>query len=237
MRKPVVAILAGGLGTRLRPVISDVPKPLAPVNGKPFLFILLNKLASLGVSQVVMLTGYMHDKIVEACSDGADFGLRIRYSKEESPLGTAGALANAAPLFENESEIVLMNGDTYLDAELKDFITQPLRPDLMGRIGILACEDSARYGSVKLNKQHIIEAFNEKQAQSTGLINAGIYKLSTRIFDHIPTGVTVSLERDTFPKIIRECGKNGLEGLELHGKLTDIGTPESYHAFNQEQAI
>jgi len=229
----VVAILAGGLGKRLRPLVSDLPKSLASIGGEPFLFLLLRKLSFYGIKKVILLTGYMHDKVQAACGDGSAFNLELHYSHEQQPLGTAGALANAAAYLAQESEFILLNGDTYLDAPLSGFLDCKLGTKPYGRLAVIKTDDASRFGSVQVNTQGEIEAFREKDRQSAGLINAGIYKLSSKIFKRIPTGVPSSLECDIFPKLIEERGS--LEAYQLEGFLHDIGTPESYQAFNAER--
>lgn len=229
----VAAILAGGLGTRLRPLIADVPKALADINDEPFLFLLLRKLALSGIKQVVLLTGYMHDQIETACGDGARFNLQITYSREQTPLGTAGALAHAEPLLKNERSFLLMNGDTYLNALLAGFMTQEMGTGIKAVMGVLPSQECERFGSVQMNPETgLIEAFREKQAVSTGFINAGIYKLTPEIFKELPKQTPCSLEKDVFPALLI---KQALRAYVLDGKLDDIGTPESYLAFNKER--
>src|SRR5262249_48269949 len=109
----IAAILVGGKGTRLRPLISNLPKPLAQVNGECFLYLLLREIKNAGINRVLLLTGYMHDEILAACGDGRNFGLEIDYSQEFQPLGTAGALKNAQHLLPDTEHFLLLNGDSY----------------------------------------------------------------------------------------------------------------------------
>ena len=228
----VAVILAGGKGSRLKPLISDVPKPLANIAGKPFLFLLLEMLAASGIKKVVLLTSYMHEKIKVACQDGEAFGLEILYSEEKEPLGTAGALRHAKHLLNSHENFILMNGDTYLDCSIESMLTHSLTHGILGIISLCQPEEIARFGSVQLGENNIIEAFREKDTQSTGFVNAGIYKLSREILKLIPENQFCSLETDIFPTLVR---KKALLGLPLEGLFYDIGTPESYTAFHLKQ--
>lgn len=229
----IAAILVGGKGTRLRSLISDVPKPLAPVGGEPFLFLILRQLASVGIKRVVLLTGYLHEKVVAACQDGQQFGLEILYSQEHEPLGTAGAILQARPFLEDYPDFILMNGDTILDCSLDAFLRFPMVPNWMGLIGAMQPKETARFGSLDLDPEtQTINAFREKDQHSTGIVNAGIYRLSKSIFDMIPAGQFCSLETDIFPSIIKN--KMGLRAFLLNGEFVDIGVPESYLAFNKK---
>src|SRR5579883_443239 len=197
------AILVGGKGTRLKPVIHDLPKPLAPVGGEPFLYLLLRRLKAAGIQKIVLLTGYMHDKIYTACGNGSQFDLDIVYSQELQPLGTAGALRHAAPYLEDSEDFLLLNGDTYLDSSLAQFAQTPLTDGMIGRVGAIHSQEHDRYGSLWINdKTHAILGFFEKGQQNTGIINTGVYKLNKRLLQLI-TVTQTSLEYDLFPSLIR----------------------------------
>jgi D-glycero-alpha-D-manno-heptose 1-phosphate guanylyltransferase len=227
----IAAILVGGKGTRLRSVISDVPKPLAPIAGEPFLFIILRQLAALGLSRIVLLTGFLHQQIADVCGDGSQFGLEIVYSQEVEPLGTAGAVWQAKSLLQPFSDFILMNGDTYLDCSLESFLQYPLDSHWLGLIGAMQPQDVTRFGSLQIHPDtYRIEAFREKQQLSTGFVNAGIYRLSTNIFDYFPEQQFCSLENDIFPNILNQSA--GLRAFPLSGEFVDIGVPESYFAFD-----
>ncbi|TAK79434.1 MAG: nucleotidyl transferase [Gammaproteobacteria bacterium] len=222
------AILVGGKGTRLQSVISDVPKSLAPIAGEPFLYLLLRHLKSAGIQRVILLTGYMHDKIQAACGDGSLFGLDIIYSQEPTPLGTGGALWHGRSYLSSQNSFLLLNGDSYIDNPLTEFIQQPLEKDAIGIIGAIRSEEYERYGSLLIDKDQFITGFFEKSQKNTGLVNAGIYKFSSKLLEMI-NGPS-SLEYDVFPYLINHG--HLLAAHLLEGKFTDIGTPESYLAFN-----
>jgi NDP-sugar pyrophosphorylase family protein len=232
----IAAILVGGKGTRLRSLVSDVPKPLANVAGEPFLFLMLRELASLGIQKVVLLTGYLHEQIVAACGDGKQFGLDIIYSEEKEPLGTAGALSYARRFLQDSPEFLLLNGDTHLTCSIEGLVKSPLRSSALGLIGIVKPDDAKRYGTVEINSENgDIVAFREKDEKSTGLVSAGIYKLSSSIFNFIPEGKASSLEQDIFPVLI--ANNHPIQSFFLDGILCDIGLPETYAAFSLERLL
>jgi NDP-sugar pyrophosphorylase family protein len=232
MSNTVAAILVGGKGTRLQSVISDLPKPLAPVAGEPFLFHVIRHLAKAGVKEIILLTGYMHDNMVEACGDGSRFGISIRYSRETEPLGTGGAVANARHLLSNYENFILLNGDTFFDASISQLIHQNMQ-DEIGLMGVTRIEDAARYGSLQINPtSHRIETFLEKHHSTSEFVNAGIYKLSNRILQKIPDNQFVSLEQDIFPTLIQQ--NETLTAVILNGNFHDIGLPESYASFGKK---
>lgn len=226
----IAAILVGGKGTRLQPILPHIPKPLAPINGEPFLKLIISQIANTSITQIILLTGHLHQQIQDYCEDGKKFGVKIMYSHENQPLGTGGALANAAGILGQFSEFILLNGDTYLETSLNNLIDYPLSKETMGVIGTMMINDSSRYGSVQINSQtNNIESLAEKSSHKSGIVNAGIYKLSSAILKEIPQGKFCSLETEVFPTLI----KNGmiLKGLDLLGKFYDIGTPASYEEF------
>lgn len=229
----VAAILVGGKGTRLRSIVSDVPKPLAPVAGEPFLFIILRQLASIGISRVILLTGYLHEQIQVACGDGHQFGLEVIYSEEKSALGTGGALLQAKPYLENNADFILMNGDTYLDCPLNHFLQFPMDANLIGLVGAMRPEITERFSHLEVHPETLlIQHFSAQQTKETakkGFVNAGIYRLSSAIFDKIPQNQFCSIETDIFPSLI-QAGLN-LKVFPLAGEFIDIGVPESYKAF------
>jgi D-glycero-alpha-D-manno-heptose 1-phosphate guanylyltransferase len=218
------AVLAGGFGTRLRPVLADRPKVLAPVLGRPFLAYLLDQLVRAGVRQTTLLTGYLADRVEAAFGD--DFGgMRLAYSVETSPLGTAGALRHALPRLACPVVLVL-NGDSYCDLDLAAFFDQHRRSGAKCTVALTEVPDVARFGKVTLVGGHRVTRFEEKSAAGgRGLINAGVYLLARQLLDEIPPGGAVSLERDLFP---RWAAQGRCHGFAAAGRFLDIGTPESY---------
>jgi D-glycero-alpha-D-manno-heptose 1-phosphate guanylyltransferase len=217
-----VALLAGGLGTRLRAAVSDRPKVLAQVNGRPFLSYLFDQVAEAGFEDVVVCTGYRAEAV--ATEFGATYGsLRLRYSVEPEPLGTGGALRYALPLLEGKTVLVL-NGDSYAEADLTEFYSKHARIKARASLLLVWMAEPGRFGQVELSADGKIRSFKEKQPKApAGWINAGIYLLEHDLIATIPGGQPVSLERDSFPRWLED-----LRGVRVRGRFLDIGTPESY---------
>jgi len=223
MNGTTCVILAGGRGTRLDSVVSDRPKVLAQVNGRPFLTFLLDRIVLSGVKDVVLCTGYMADVVLGEI--GLGYGpLRITHSPEKRPLGTAGALRNA--LRHVRSDVfVLMNGDSYADVDLPAYFRwfHERKRDL----GLLlaSVDDVSRYGRVTIADDGSVTSFREKgEDTGEGLINAGVYIMKREIAAGIIPDLTVSLERDVLPGLIG----HSFYGYRWAGRFIDIGTPESY---------
>ncbi|MGZ3606735.1 MAG: nucleotidyltransferase family protein [Syntrophales bacterium] len=216
-------ILAGGLGTRLRPVLDDQPKVLATVSGHPFLKYLLDQLASWQIQEVVLCTGYLGEQI--ELRFGLDYrGLRLIYSRELTPLGTAGALRLALPLI-NSDTVLVLNGDSYCPVDFDAFWRWHCLRKSAATLLLVNTHDTQRFGRVQVTADGQIMSFNEKkEAAEAGLINAGVYLIETDILKSIPESGSVSLEREIFP------GWIGLDfyGYQTAGPFLDIGTPESY---------
>jgi NDP-sugar pyrophosphorylase family protein len=217
------AILAGGLGTRLRSVVADRPKVLAQVRGRPFLSYLLDQLESSGLKSVVLCTGYMGG-LVQAEFGSSYRSLALTYSQELNPLGTAGALRLALPLV--FSEIVLvMNGDSFCETNLETFWTWRSTSGAVATILLTEVADTRRYGRVRVDAEGRVLKFEEKNSDSgPGWINAGVYLLKRQLLGTIQANCPVSLEKEIFPTWI---GK-GLYGYQCHGRFLDIGTPDSF---------
>jgi mannose-1-phosphate guanylyltransferase/phosphomannomutase len=211
-------VLCGGLGTRLSPVLKDRPKTLALVSGRPFLAYLLDQLADAGIQDVILATGHFGDQVRDTFQDYYR-GMRLSYSQETSPLGTGGALRAAAEGLENA---LVMNGDSWCDANLREFATGPANS-----LVVTAMDDCRRYGAVEFDTGGLVTAFQEKRPAEDrpipGFINAGIYLLSRDLIESIPPDRAVSLEREIFPAWI----DGRLQAWQCHGRFIDIGTPES----------
>jgi len=216
-------ILAGGFGTRFQSVVSDKPKVLAEVSGKPFLEYLLEQISSSGIRKVVFCTGYMAEKIQNCFGDS--YGpLRILYSKEDEPLGTGGALRLALPYLFSDA-VLVMNGDSYTDVNLGSYVNWFFQKDCEAALLLTRVLDTSRYGSVTISEDENITAFSEKRTGSgVGWINAGVYLMRKSIIASIPAGQSYSLEYELFPSLV---GKK-LYGFCSEGRFIDIGTPESY---------
>lgn len=219
------AILAGGLGTRLQEVVSGRPKVLAEVRGRPFLSYLLDQLAAAGIRDVVLCTGYRGEQVQDRF--GLAYGsLRIAYSEEQVPLGTAGALRLALPLLKSET-ILVMNGDSFCNLSLSAFWHWHHQRNAQASLVLVRTADAGRFGRVQVDAEGKVTGFEEKSAGGIpGWINAGVYLLAVSRIQTIPEKGAVSLERTMFPAWIRE----GVYGYQCPGSFLDIGTPESYAA-------
>ena len=222
-------ILAGGLGTRLQPVVSDRPKPMALVDGVPFLEMLLHSLAGKGVRDFVMLSGYRGDAIEEYFRGWGSHEVRVRFSREEKPLGTGGAV-KLAERFATDPTL-LVNGDTFYDADVHELLRFHRITGADVTLSLMPVENAARYGSVDVDEDGRVMGFHEKKGSSgPGLINAGCSLLSLAFIKKLPQGCAFSMEQDIFPELT-QTGK--MFGLCREGTFFDIGTPESYEAFKR----
>ena len=216
-------ILAGGFGTRLQSVVSDRPKVLAEVSGKPFLTYLLDQIASAGLRNVVICVGYMAEKIQDCL--GETYGpLHISYSREAEPLGTGGALRLALSHVSSDA-VLVMNGDSYIDIDLSGYVSWFFQKKCKAALLLTKVPDTARYGRVVQDEDESIVAFEEKQEGSgAGWINAGVYLIERSLIASIPIEMPYSLEREFFPPL----AGTGLLGFCTEGRFIDIGTPEAY---------
>ncbi len=215
-------ILAGGAGTRLGGIVRDVPKPMAPVAGKPFLEYLVLQLVRQGFSNVIISIGYMGDVIKSYFGNGDRWDAQIAYSEEDEPLGTGGALREAIKTTEGE-QFIVMNGDSFLDVDFNELIACHRSSQAMISMALAYVDDITRYGLVEVEGGGKVVGFCEKGAGGRGIINGGVYACRREIVDSIPAG-KVSLENDVFPALIN----NGLYGFELNGCFVDIGVPGDY---------
>ena len=222
-------VLAGGLGTRLKHVVPHLPKPMAPVAGRPFLEILLASLASKGFSRVVLSLGFMAEKVV-AHFGGQFAGMELVYEIEEIPLGTGGAVRQALERCSTD-HVFVFNGDTYLDLELSDVEAHwhtHHAPIIVGREVI----DTARYGRLNVTEGRVV-GFAEKGIAGPGLINAGCYVLPVSILDEFALGQPFSLETDFLAQVV---GRQRFDLFVTHGHFIDIGVPEDYARAQTELA-
>ena len=216
------ALLAGGLGKRLQSVISDRPKVLAPVAGRPFLGYLLAQLVQAGAGKAVICTGHLAEQV--RATFGGSFGpMPLIYSQEQQPLGTAGALRQALPLLDSDPGLVL-NGDSYCDVDISAFRAWQQRRGAAAAIALAQVPDVARFGSIAYGPDQRIASFGEKSGSGAGWINAGVYLILRELLSTIPEGVTCSLEHDCFPKWV----STGLYGYPRGKRFLDIGTASSY---------
>jgi NDP-sugar pyrophosphorylase family protein len=209
-------ILAGGLGTRLRPVFDSGPKSMAPVGGRPFLEYLLLQISRAGFSNVLLCVGYGQTQVEEWVGDGKKWGMNVRYSRE--------------PRLIDDEFFLVLNGDSFLAVDLCELVREHLRHAAWGTIALAKVRDAARYGTVTLRPNGEIEAFLEKSTvgvcDPSGwyLVNGGVYVFNRLLLSIVPHMTAVSLEREVFPPLL----KKGLKGLVTDGYFIDIGLPDDF---------
>jgi NDP-sugar pyrophosphorylase family protein len=224
-------ILAGGLGTRLRAVISDKPKPMAPISGKPFLDWQLELLKRFHLREIILSVGYMGNEIKNYFGNGGKFGVEIWYAEEHEPLGTGGALRNAKAFVLREDKFVVINGDTYLNMNFLDFLRFHDEKNGLATIALAKVDEASRYGSVELDKYCKVTKFVEKSAKSFESVNAGVYAFDSEIFSYMPEKDKFSLEYDFFPMLLET---NRIFGYRTNCYFRDLGTLEDYENMQKE---
>lgn len=222
-------ILAGGIGTRLRPLTYMIPKPMLPIGGRPLLEHTTRYLKEYGIKEVVICVAYLKTHIKDYFKDGEDQGVKIYYAEADMPLGTAGQLKTAE---EHISERFLtMNGDIVSSLNLRSLIRFHEKMGGMGTIALKKFEVKIPYGHVELCSNSRIRKFEEKPNVSY-LANAGIYVFEPDIFKYIPSNSVVSLERETFPRLI-ENGEQ-LNGYYEDAYWADVGTISDFERTDKE---
>ena len=220
-------VLAGGEGTRLRPLTLTTPKPVMPLAGRPFLCFMLDWAHGHGVDEVILSCGFMSEGVKRVLGDIYD-GMRLRYVHEEEPLGTAGPLRLALDSGALDSDrLYVLNGDVLTDMDLSAELSEHERSGARVTLALYPVEDTASYGVVPTDGDNRVEAFLEKTDGEvpTNRINAGAYILEREVIEElVPAGRAVSFEREVFPKLVG----HGLYGWAADGYWIDIGTPERY---------
>lgn len=225
-------ILAGGFGTRLRHILPDLPKPLAPINGVAFLDFLIMDLSRQGIKQVILATGYKSELIKDRFGI-SKYGLEIQYSPETEPLGTGGAIRQALN-YAHSAQVLILNGDSYCPLSLKMFVEQSIKSDKPINIALTYLADAGRYGLVELNNKAEIVKFTEKSPGSSGLINVGIYCIQKAYYlKHSPQG-TFSIEKDFFTNILTQ---KLVAGQKFTSYFIDIGIQADFEKANRELPV
>lgn len=218
-------ILAGGFGTRLQSVVSDLPKPMAPVNGQPFLNYQLNYLKHYGIKKVILSLGYLPEKIKDFYSNNFN-GLDIDYVIEKDPLGTGGGIRLALEKC-TEEKVLVLNGDSFFDVDLIKFYRLHSQNNSDISLALRKVSNAERYGTIEKDKDHRIISFKEKSGLAKeGIINGGVYILDKKIYSaSTPSNKNFSIEKDFFEKELQSIQ---IKGFEFEGYFIDIGIPEDY---------
>ena len=218
-------VLAGGEGTRLRPLTHTTPKPVMPLAGRPFLSFMLAWARAHGVDEVILSCGFMSDAVKRVLGDIYD-GMRLRYVIEEEPLGTAGPVRLAHDEGLLAERLLVLNGDVLTDIDLTAELAEHERSGARVTLALYPVDDTASYGVVPTDADGRVEAFLEKSkgAVPTNRINAGAYVVEREVVESIEPGRAVSFEREVFPALVG----HGLQGFQAAGYWIDIGTPQRY---------
>ncbi len=217
-------ILAGGFGTRLKSVVKDLPKPMAPVNQRPFLEYVINAILPYGIEHIILSIGYKGDIVQEHFGERYK-DVRISYAVEDEPLGTGGGIRKAMQLCDGKSVFVL-NGDTLFDVSLNHLQDFFIKNNADLALSLKYMENFDRYGTVGLNTSGRVQEFNEKQHRESGLINGGVYLMKTDIFEQFDLSERFSFEKDLMERYFRVLE---VWGKVMNGYFIDIGIPEDYH--------
>lgn len=216
-------VLAGGLGTRLKGVIKDIPKPMAPINDIPFLQYLFNYLIKQGVERVVLAVGYRYE-VIEDFFGSKYKSLELVYAIEYEPMGTGGGIANALQKTLNTT-CFLLNGDTFFNVSLKDLYKKHESSKAQLTLSLKEMENFDRYGTVALDNNDRITLFNEKQPVTKGLINGGVYVITKSLFDDFKNTPKFSFEKDIMEAKVDQIN---MQAYISDGYFIDIGIPEDY---------
>jgi mannose-1-phosphate guanylyltransferase len=228
-------IIAGGKGTRLRPLTYSCPKPMLPLIDRPFLEWMINRCRQASVCDILLNVQYQSRQVIDYFGDGDRFGVKIRYIEESTPLDTAGALKLAEPYFTGES-LIVFNADILTNLDLLELIKFHKDTQADATLTLTRVTDITPFGLVEINPENQVQAFREKPnaeqavgflAQGIDTINAGTYVLEPKIFDIYPTGEPLSFERKVFPNVLERGLK--MMGFVWDGYWMDMGTPEKYY--------
>lgn len=218
-------LLVGGKGTRLRPLTDRLPKPMVPIIGRPLLERTLEVLRAHGVDEAVLSTCYRADSIEDHFGDGSDWNMRIRYVREDIPLGTGGAIRNCAEYFDDS--FFVLNADILSNIDFTDMLRFHRRRRADVTIAVTRVENPSAYGVIEYDADGFATSFREKpKTVVSHMINAGIYIFEPDVLRRIPTGRPVSVEREVFPQLLADGGRIAVyQGCHY---WLDIGTPEKY---------
>ncbi len=226
-------ILAGGKGTRLRPLTLHTPKPIVPILDRPFLASQIELLRRAGISEIILSLSYQPRRIENLFGNGSSFGVKIHYTVEPEPLGTAGAVKNAEPFLSNRT--VVFNGDVLSDVDLPAVMALHEKTGAKATIVLTPVENPSAYGLVEVEADGRVRRFLEKPGYdeiTCDTINAGVYVLEPEMLQYIPAGKNYSFERGFFPALLKD--KVPFYAYVHRGYWIDIGTPEKYLKVHQD---
>jgi mannose-1-phosphate guanylyltransferase len=232
LHKLKAIILVGGPGTRLRPLTDNCPKPIVPVLNRPFLEHTLAHLKQSGIKDVILAMSYLPDAIREYFGDGERCGMKLTYCIEKEPMGTAGAVKNAAAYL--DGPFVVLNGDdVFIELNIDDVFTFHRKKKAMATIFLTQVENPSAFGVVETDSNQKVQRFIEKPphgTETTNWINAGGYILEPEVLDYIPSGQHYMFEKGLFPRLLEQG--EPVFGYPYRGYWLDMGTPEKYYSLN-----
>jgi len=217
-------VLAGGEGTRLRPLTYTRPKSLMPVAEQPCIDYILKSIIDAGISEIIIATSYLSDRLIKAIGDGLDYGASIVYTFEETPAGTAGAVKRVEDFI--DGTFVVAMGDVVADVDIEALVDFHKERKAAATIALTEVEDPTQYGVAAINEKGRIQRFQEKPKSEEAfskLVNAGIYVLEKRVVEFIPEGEVFDFSKHLFPKLLSK--KIPLYGMQIKGVWMDIGRP------------
>jgi len=222
----VAILLVGGFGTRLMPLTKNTPKPMLTVAGVPVTEHQLAMAKAAGITEIVLATSYLSEIFIPYFGDGSKWGMKIKYAVEKEPLGTGGAIRNAAKLLDTNESVVILNGDVLSSHNLSEQIRQHEAHDADVTLHLTEVEDARAFGCVPTDGDGRVSAFLEKMENPvTNQINAGCYVFNPRVISTIPPDTVVSVERETFPELVASGAK--VFGYLENAYWLDIGTPRA----------
>jgi mannose-1-phosphate guanylyltransferase len=222
----VAILLVGGFGTRLMPLTKNTPKPMLTVAGVPVTEHQIAMAKAAGISEIVLATSYLSDVFIPYFGDGSKWGIKIKYAVEKEPLGTGGAIRNAAQLLDSNESVVILNGDVLSSHDLGEQIRQHEANDADATLHLTEVQDARAFGCVPTDSNGRVTAFLEKMENPvTNQINAGCYVFNPRVVSTIPLNTVVSVERETFPELVASGAK--VFGYGENAYWLDIGTPRA----------
>lgn len=222
----VAILLVGGFGTRLMPLTKNTPKPMLTVAGVPVTEHQIAMAKAAGITEIVLATSYLSEVFIPYFGDGSKWGIKIKYAVEKEPLGTGGAIRNAAQLLDTNESVVILNGDVLSSHNLTEQIRQHEAHGADVTLHLTEVEDARAFGCVPTDSDGRVTAFLEKMENPvTNQINAGCYVFNPRIISTIPRDTVVSVERETFPQLVESGAK--VFGFVENAYWLDIGTPRA----------
>ena len=226
-------LLVGGMGTRLQPLTYQTPKPMLPVAGVPFTEHQILKAREAGINEIVLATSFKAELFEPYFGDGSEFGISIKYAVEKEPLGTGGAIRNAASMLTGTGPVAIFNGDVLSGHDLAAQLNFHESQSADVTLYLTEVADARAFGAVELDSDNRVFAFNEKMENPpTNIINAGCYTFNREVIASIPQGRVVSVERETFPQLLSAGAR--VFGFVDRGYWLDIGTPAALLKASQD---